>query len=266
MFRNRYMAHALGALHGFGYLNNEEAFLASVRKWHRYFEVDLTLTEDGHVMPAHGWTPENAERCGLEYKEDFGHMTRDLFLKQKVHGMPVMDIETLYGHMKKHPEFFWQLDLHTLDRETAAKVTRALINDLHNDRDLLDRLLIQANSSAMFEGIDSVYHFRYYQLFVRKNASHEKISKAVDYCVKNGFVSLAVHTGDVDPEVVSLIHDAGLKILVYTVNKRKRADDLFVMGVDTICTDRLSPKDDLKEKIRKLPVIRTVISLRRRNK
>ena len=57
MFKNKYLAHALGGYEGYKYLNNEPALKAAIKNGHKYYEVDLTLTTDGHVVPSHGWTP-----------------------------------------------------------------------------------------------------------------------------------------------------------------------------------------------------------------
>ena len=46
------------------------------------------------------------------------------------------------------------------------------------------------------------------------------------------------HVGVVSEGFVSKIHDAGLKLWVYTVNDQKRARELVGFGVDSITTDR----------------------------
>ncbi|MCR5067482.1 MAG: hypothetical protein K6A14_05435 [Erysipelotrichaceae bacterium] len=100
MFNNKYMAHALGGYKGYKYLNNEPALKQAIADGHRYFEVDLCLTTDGHVVPAHGWSEKDCERSGMEYKPELRNMTRELFLRQSIHGMPTMDAEILYQYMK----------------------------------------------------------------------------------------------------------------------------------------------------------------------
>jgi glycerophosphoryl diester phosphodiesterase len=256
MFRNRYLAHALGGLDGYSYLNNEPALVNSLANEHKYLEVDLTLTTDGHVVPAHGWSEKNAERCGMKYDPSFRNMTKELFLKQTLHDMPTMDTETLYGYMKKYPDLFWQLDLHTLNYEKAVLVTRAVLADFHDDTELFSHFLIQANSPEMFEGIESVYHFTYYQLFLKKGISDEDLEECLRYCTDNGLVSVSLNSQDADPETIRKIHDAGLAVVVYTVDKKKRRDELFDMGADTICTDVFSPRQDKVDRFNSLPPVR----------
>jgi glycerophosphoryl diester phosphodiesterase len=43
-----------------------------------------------------------------------------------------------------------------------------------------------------------------------------------------------------DEERVDMLRDAGLRILVYTVNRPQRASELLRWGVDCICTDNIA--------------------------
>ena len=258
MFSNKYLAHALGGYKGYKYLNNELALKHSARLGHKYFEIDFTLTEDGYLVPSHGWNKANAERSGLVYSPDFEHMTKDLFLKQKVHGMPTMDTETLYRYMKKHPSFYWELDLHTLTKEKAIEVTQALLKDFHNDTELFDRFLVQANSPEMFEGIDSVYHFKYYQLFLKKGLPADDLDAAIDYCKSNGICSVALSAKDAKKETINLLKNNGLKILIYSLDDQKKADHLIKLGADTICTNSLSPYGDKILKIKRNKIVKSL--------
>ena len=250
MFKNKYLAHALGGYEGYKYLNNEPALKAAIKNGHKYYEVDLTLTTDGHVVPSHGWTPANAERCGMPYSPEFENMTKELFLKQTVHDMPTMDTELLYSYMKKYKNFYWELDLHGLKKDAAIEITKTLIKDFHNDEELFERFLVQVNSEEMFEGVDSVYHFKYYQYLLYKGTTPEKLDEAISFCRKHDIISIALSVKDANEEYVKTIKDAGLFILAYSSDKPKTAEKLFKMGVDTICTNTLNPKQDSKTKLK----------------
>ncbi|QUG73974.1 glycerophosphodiester phosphodiesterase [Erwinia sp. E602] len=52
-------------------------------------------------------------------------------------------------------------------------------------------------------------------------------------------VSIHLNHKLLDAERVALLKQAGLRILVYTVNKPERARQLLQWGVDAICTDRI---------------------------
>jgi glycerophosphoryl diester phosphodiesterase len=54
-----------------------------------------------------------------------------------------------------------------------------------------------------------------------------------------GCVSIHLNHRLLDEALVRLLKDAGLRILVYTVNKPQRAAELLRWGVDCICTDAI---------------------------
>jgi len=54
-----------------------------------------------------------------------------------------------------------------------------------------------------------------------------------------GCVSIHLNHRLLDEARIAALKDAGLRILVYTVNKPERAAELLRAGVDTICTDRI---------------------------
>ncbi len=54
-----------------------------------------------------------------------------------------------------------------------------------------------------------------------------------------GCVSIHLNHRLLDEARIAALKDAGLRILVYTVNKPERAAQLLRAGVDTICTDRI---------------------------
>ena len=264
MFKNKYLAHALGGYNGYKYLNNETALKHSIRNRHKFYEIDLSLTTDNHVVPSHGWTPANAERSGMTYSADFESMTKELFLKQTVHDMPTMDTELLYSYMKKNKSFYWELDLHKLSKTDASSITKALINDFHNDEELFGRFLVQVNSKEMYEGIESIYHFKYYQYLLYKGTTPEELDSAIGFCKTHGIISIALSVKDASREYLTSIKDAGLCILIYSTDKAKLADELYKMGADTICTNTLSPRLDSITKFKNLFPIKILRKIKRK--
>ncbi len=54
-----------------------------------------------------------------------------------------------------------------------------------------------------------------------------------------GCVSIHLNHKLLDAARVKMLKDAGMHILVYTVNKPQRAAELLRWGVDSICTDAI---------------------------
>lgn len=246
MYENRYLAHAMGGFHGHRYLNAEEALDNAITCGYRYFEVDLSLTEDGAVVCTHGWSRKDCKKVGMLYHSDFSHMTGEKFLAQKVFGMRTMDARALYARMKAHPDFYWELDLHNLSREKAALITERIVEAFEHDENALDHCLVQVESKDMYRGIHSVYPFRYYQFHVMKHLI-ARLDEFILFCLENGICAMAVNESLMNRETVSKIRDAGLALLAFTVDSKERALELFELGVNTVCTNFIDLSQDATE-------------------
>jgi glycerophosphoryl diester phosphodiesterase len=240
MYQNRYLAHSLGGYRGFKYLNSEEGLLHAILHGHRYFEVDLLFTEDGELVCSHGWNEANCEKTGMPYKPEFEHMTRACFLEQKVHGFTTMDAARLYQYMVMFPDTYWELDLHTLPKEVAVRMAQKLLEVFEHNQDVLDRCLVQVNSKAMYAGINSVFHFKYYQYNI-KNAI-DKLDDFIAFSVENGICAMAMKSAFATKKTIEKVRNAGLCLLVFTVDNYVEAQNYLRWGANTICTNFLSPE------------------------
>jgi hypothetical protein len=104
----------------------------------------------------------------------------------------------------------------------------------HNDT-VLAHCLVQVNSMEMYRAIDSVYHFPYYQYNV-KNAI-ERLDEFIAFCQENDICAMALKSAFATPEVIAKIRDAGLALLVFTVDNKEKAKKLLGLGANTICTN-----------------------------
>lgn len=239
MFRHQYMAHAFGGYQGYQYTNTKEAFAHAIACGFRYLETDLFLTTDEQLICAHGFKEEDCLNCGLPYEPWYtAGMTREKFHALQIHGMHTADAFFLYEKMKEYPDLYLEIDMKRLNAEKATRYATCLVEAFAHDEEALGRLLIQVNSEEMYEAIDAVYHFPYYQFnVVRKRYEAGQLKDILAYCREKGICSVALKGEYALPENIALVKDAGLSLLVYTIDSRKRAKEYFAMGVDTICTN-----------------------------
>lgn len=235
MYENRFLAHSLGGYKKYKYLNAEEGLKNSIACGYRYFEVDFKLTEDDEIVCTHGWSRADCEKTGMLYHSDFSHMTREKFLAQKVHGMETMDVNKLYSYMVQYPDFYWELDLHTLSYKKSVHMAQKILEAFHHNETALEHCLVQVNSMDMYHAIDSVYHFKYYQYNV-KNAI-ERLDEFIDFCQQNQICAMALKKAFATEEVIGKIRNANLALLVFTVDNKKTAEHLLALGANTICTN-----------------------------
>lgn len=240
IFRHKLMAHALGAYQGKTYTNTREALESAYANGYRYFEVDVALTEDRRMVLSHGWNEKACAMTGMQYQEAFKHMTWQLFMQQDIDGLHVMDISDLKAFMKEYPETYFEIDLHRSDAREKIKV---LLQAFEGEEELLDRLLIQAESRKIFKEIDATHHFYNCQLILGEKWL-EKLEEAIAFALDHGIETIAMRQVLFDEKTVAILHEAGLNVMAYTIkNDVKRTKELLAMGVNTICTDEVKPID-----------------------
>lgn len=240
VFCHELMAHAHGACGGLTYTNTREALERSYKEGYRYFETDVALTEDRKLVLSHGWDEKSCGITGMEYREEFAHMTRELFMQQRIGGMQVMDIGDLKNFMAEHPDTYFEIDLH---RSQSAEKVELLQEAFGRDEKILNRLLIQAESRKIFEELEQSCPFKNYQLVLGKEWK-EKLEEGITFAFEHGIETIAMRYSCLDERTVGILKEAGLNVMAYTIkNDVKRAKELLAMGVDTICTDEIKPAD-----------------------
>ena len=63
------------------------------------------------------------------------------------------------------------------------------------------------------------------------------LSKDIPFAKERGFETIVMHNCEATPENVKMLHDAGFKVGVWTVNRPKDLERFLDMGVDRIYTD-----------------------------
>lgn len=243
-FQYKIMAHALGGLENtYTYSNTLEGLQQSLALGYKFIEVDLILTADNKLVCSHGWSEQTYKDTGVRYDRNNPVMTYEQFMNTKIQGKyTTIDATKIVEMMKKNQDIYVEIDLRTLDKATATKTAQAIVEVFHYDRVLLDRLLVQVGSSEMYEAIDRVYHFKYYQYFVHK-AEVKNIDKIISFCESKGIVSVAIKDKYLNAMLISKFKDHGLFILVHTVDTVEEAVMWLTSGVDIICTNFITYED-----------------------
>lgn len=240
MFKNKLMAHAFGGLDGKTYHNTLRAFDNARKQNYRYYEVDISMTMDKRLVLCHGWSKSNCKTTGMEYSEDLEHAAYDRIMAKTVHGNPLMDAKDFYKLMKKYPHYRFEVDFHNKTGEDMRERIRLLLEDFKKDPKVMDRLLIQSYNKDMYEGIGQQYPFKYHQYLVGKNI--DRLDEFINYALDHGICALALRMNHAKPALVQKIKNAGLFTLAYTVNSDLDiASRLLKTGVDTLCTDFITP-------------------------
>lgn len=236
-------ARALGEYQGVRFLNNEEAFEASLARGVKAFEVDFTLSSDGKACCCYGWGPRARKTLGLQWDPAQGPMTEELFLSQRISGQVPMDIESLYRLMKNHPDVWWMLDFGKTNKGDATRLATAVVEGLHKDKALLSRCLVQIRNASMYSAVNRAYHFAHYQIMLWPRERIDNLARLVTYCADYNIEGLAIDASQCSEETIAMVRKAGLKLQCFATDDSQRAAELLRLGVNSVCSFTLSPSD-----------------------
>jgi glycerophosphoryl diester phosphodiesterase len=158
------IAHALGGIDGHAYTNTREAFLYNYAQGHRVFEVDLTLSADGHMILRHDgdfWGRLGQTMPERLQEELEAPPTLEEATSQPIWGVyPPMTLEELLGLMAAHPDALLVTDTKYTDQATVQKQFQLLVEAASaTDDTILDRIVPQIYNQPMLRWIDGVYAF-----------------------------------------------------------------------------------------------------------
>ncbi len=236
MFSNALMAHAFGAFEGHTYCNTLAAYENAVKNGYRYFEADVSCTEDNRLVLCHGWKKKNAKCIGLAESDEREHLNYNQAMQLKAHGHKIMDMRQFYRKVKKRKNDVYEIDIHDTGRKALKRQIHALLDDFEYDAEALGRLLIQVMNEQMYETVDQIYPFQYYQYLV--GGKIHQLDDILNFCLDHGICAVALRANFATPGIIQKIKYTGLYTMCYTVKEDAEfAKYLLGIGVDTICTD-----------------------------
>lgn len=241
-FHNKLMAHALGGFEGNKYNNTEEALISSIENGFNFVEVDMTLTSDNKLVCSHGWDKATSESTGVKYTGKAP--TYKEFMSWKIQGeYNTIDAETVIDYMREYPNLLLEIDLKKFNAKKTKLMIEQLVDICEGDETILDRILMQFTSEEAYFAIEEVYSFKYYQYFTYKSNVKKELDNIIDFCEKNNIVSVAVNYSVLTDSMISKIKANNLCLLTFTIDDLKIAQTYLDKGVDTICTNYITPSD-----------------------
>jgi len=223
---------------GAGLLAPENTFAAlRVGAEHGYtmFEFDVKLSADGVAILMHDATlarTAGAEGCVADRPWvdladcDVGSWHSPRYAGE---GIPTL---ARVGRWLQANRFFANVEIKPCpgrELETAARIVEYL--DDHWPEAIAPPLLSSFSETALAQAQALAPHWP--RALLLKELPVEWLER----CLALGCVAVDPHQRSIDVEVVQQAHQAGLRVLTYTVNDPQRASELDAMGVDAIITD-----------------------------
>ena len=244
MFEHKLVAHALGGIDGYTYLNSKEGCEDSYSKGMRFIETDLFLSADGALICSHGFKKADVERMGIAELTVGTPPENAVWDKMRFfETYSTADGDDILYYLETYPELYFEFDMRSLKGEDAYRMARAVVDKFGKDSEIFQRILIQVYSIEMYEIFKEVYDFPVIQFYLTESYCKE-IDTNIDFCKSHDIVSVAVSDSYVTDEILDKLRNSGIKILVHTIDDVQKAEDYLEKGVTVICTNHLYMEAD----------------------
>ncbi len=251
MFDCGLVAHALGGIDGYTYLNSKEGFEDSYARGIRFIETDLFFSADGKLICSHGFKEDDVERMGSEDITVGNPSEYEVWNNIRFHDRyTTQDAEDILHYLENYPELYFEFDMRSLKGEEAYRMAEAVLECFGTDKELYQRVLIQVYSPEMYEIFKEVFDFPMMQFYMTK-AFCKDIDTYIEFCKINEIASIAISDNYVTDTILEKLLNSGIRVMVHTVDDPIKAQEYFDKGVSLICTNYLYYNADgiLKSKV-----------------
>ena len=235
------IAHALGGIGGFPYLNCREGFLQAYENGCRLFEVDLTRASDGVWVCRHSWTDPLGQWDDPEVKRITGEEFKNARLQGRYTPMTFEDFLLL---LKDYPDAYALIDSKHYSIRNYQSTLRdyaeyVAIAQEAGAGEVLDRLIPEIYNDAMFPGTAMLYPFPALIYSIWESKSEQELSRIAGFCEEHGIEAVTISLEEWNSSVQDIFTEKGISVFVYTVNDPEQARQILKAGAAGICTDWL---------------------------
>lgn len=194
--RNRFIAHAGGAIDGHRYTNSLEAMNNSYNNGFRMFELDIIRTSDNHYVAAHDWKSW-ARQTG--YTETLPP-SRNVFLQQLIlNKYKPMDMTLINTWFAKHSDAVLVTDKINSPQQFSAQFTdkKRLMMELFTPKAVQEGLKAGMRSALVSESVIPHLAPNYKENMMRLGITDLAVSRRTYAANREFFASLAasgIHT------------------------------------------------------------------------
>ena len=206
--------------------NTIEAFQSAISLGYQYLETDLRETSDGKIITFHDPNLKRITGANITISET-------KFSDIRMRRLPSREtIPTIDELLEEFPDSFFNMDLKV--NQIEEKVLKKI-----NSHNALERVCLGSFNSRTIKKINSlepkiltsmgISQVIMYKFFQKKNSS--KLIQIPTHW--NGITVIT-------KKFIDRLHNDGLKVHVWTVNKETEMQSLIDLGVDGIMTDNAS--------------------------
>jgi glycerophosphoryl diester phosphodiesterase len=225
--KERFIAHAMGAVDGLVLSNSYEAFLENYNKGRRVFEVDFALTADGQVVLFH-------ENPAFDMKMPVYLLSHIQFMEYRYMGKyTTIDLNMLIALLEENPDIYIVTDT----KDTFNLVLFVLGEITRLRPGLVGRIIPQIYTPANYDQVVNKYPVQevIYTLYKNNAISDDKVFEHVSMRPK--ITAVTMSTARFNPSLAKGLSDIGRYVFVHTVNDEKMVRKFIGQGAHGVYTD-----------------------------
>ncbi len=227
------VAHGLGLIEGHYYTNSLDTLLLNYERGFRFFEADLTMTSDQHLVARHDWRPELYQFLGQDYPPVSGPIPLETFISLKIHGkFNPASWEHILKVMQEKPDLYIITDTKDKDKENVSLTFNYLVNAAKQvDPKLLDRIIPQIYVPEMLDYVNEIHDFKYkiYTLYHLTEIPAPEV--LADWCIRNNITAIAGLPFRITDELRTKMQENGIIVYTHTINSPDDAAALRAKGI-----------------------------------
>jgi glycerophosphoryl diester phosphodiesterase len=226
------VAHAGGAIDGFGGTNSLEAVYNSAAMGHLFIEVDFITTEDGEIVLNHDWDFITGRVPGAPNTP----VTHSVFMQYRIfHRFTPMDLDMLIAFLTEH----WNIRIITDTKDDDYAALHVIANRFP---DYIYRFIPQAYA---FEDVPYIKALGFEDVIVTLyELPHELLFAPAEIAAlidewRDRIFGVAIFDGLLNAQYVAYLDLSATRFFAHTVNCAVRALELQAMGFYGIYTGYL---------------------------
>lgn len=210
--------------------NTLVAFREAVSEGVQSIELDIHTSKDGHLIVMHDGTVDRTTNGSGKISD----MTLaelkalDAGFKKGVKGEPIPTLDETFELTDKSGVAF-NVEVKKFSDDTSAKKLVALL-DGHKPAEGNFHVVSSFDANALLQVREAGAKVPLCML-------GDNAAKILEIAKENKFEWIHSHFASVTPEIVQAAHDAGIKVMIWTLDDATAYKTYADMGVDKICTN-----------------------------
>ena len=237
--RGLLIASGLGAIDGLAHTNSIEALQCNYRRGFRWFEVNLTLTEDGELLALR----RGDERLAGLQERATGLSVADVEGKRYASRFPIVRLSNVVEEADRLGDVVLVLGTGGWSQKLAASVSKTLGSEPKHPT----RIVLQAYGEKDFDVVAPVSRALGASLILNLSQADIGDEQVVEMVKQRPFLAVAANTGRFTPWLAERLHASQVPLLVQAVNDHRDIVDFARAGADGFYTDRYIPYESIAQ-------------------